>query len=269
MSETEDPPRLKDLGGASVSLLRAASRVPAMSSEDRAAIVAGIGAAASTGTATTTSATSAGNASSAAGGALASKGLLAGLAGVVVVGGVVASFMLASPAPSTQEAAPASLSAPAASQAVPDAPGEALPEAPAAVPAASSVPVVEAPVAAPRPSAPVATPAAARAPARASASASASPAGESSLAAESALIGKARGLLESDPRGSLALLDEHRRRHPRGELAAERDFLSIKALRRLGQTDEARARARSYPARYPSSPYTPAVQGILAELGGP
>jgi hypothetical protein len=65
------------------------------------------------------------------------------------------------------------------------------------------------------------------------------------------------------------LLDEHRRHHPRGELAAEREFLTIKALRRTGRVDEARERARSYPARYPTSPYTPSVQGILAELGGP
>jgi len=310
MSDSQDPPRLKDLEGASASLLRDATRVPVMSGEDRAAIFGSIGAAtvvgASAGTTTTatqgagatsaagggagaTSAAGAGAGATSAAGALTSKGLLVGVASVVVAGAVVASFVLASgpkalPGPSASvpshaasaiDAPRGAIEAPSEPPPAPSGMDEEAPPAPQPVEALAAGAQEATPAAGERRASPGASAggrasaAAASARARAASSSESGGAGESSLAEESALVGKARGVLESNPQASLALLDEHRRRHPRGELAAEREFLSIKALRRVGRVDDARARARSYPARYPSSPYRPAVQSILAELGGP
>lgn len=89
------------------------------------------------------------------------------------------------------------------------------------------------------------------------------------LAEESALIGRARANLASSPGLTLAAVDEHARRFPRGELAPEREYLRVSSLRRLGRNDEARARGRGYLSTYPSSPYAPSVRRILAELAAP
>jgi hypothetical protein len=89
------------------------------------------------------------------------------------------------------------------------------------------------------------------------------------LSEESALVDRARANLGTNANDALAAIDEHARRFPRGELAPEREYLRISALRRLGRPDEARTRARKYLATYPSSSYVPSVRTILSELGGP
>jgi hypothetical protein len=86
------------------------------------------------------------------------------------------------------------------------------------------------------------------------------------LARESALIGRARGSLVSNPASSLEAIDEHARKYPQGELAPEREYLRVSALHRLGRDDEAKARARAYLGRFSSSPYVPAVKKLLTEL---
>jgi hypothetical protein len=274
-----DPTRLKDTveasgaSNAARSLLRDASAVPAMTSEDRAAIVAAaMGAAGST-----IAATGMGSAA-AKGSIVTTKLFLTGLATVAVVGAVVGGLVLSRPAP------PAPASTAAASTISPP---------PSAVASAPAAPVVSARADEPSPSAAVSSTAAASASARArsapsvaapapaavvsavpseSAHARSTPAdheAEDTLAKESALIGAARANLESNSREAISQLEEHERRFPRGELAAERDFLMIKALRRLGRTDDARTRARGYAAKYPSSPYVPAVRMLRGELGTP
>jgi hypothetical protein len=75
------------------------------------------------------------------------------------------------------------------------------------------------------------------------------------LSREIALIDAARGGLEAAPAQSLAALDRHRREFLRGQLAAEREFLAVEALRRLGRLDEARRRAGALATQYPSSSY--------------
>lgn len=87
----------------------------------------------------------------------------------------------------------------------------------------------------------------------------ASPSG-SAVAADALLeeaqsLERVRARLGGDPAGALAALADHQRRFPRGQLGAEREYLTIDALSRLGRRDEARARARAFLARYPSSPY--------------
>jgi hypothetical protein len=76
------------------------------------------------------------------------------------------------------------------------------------------------------------------------------------LVRETGLIDAARErLAAAAPSQALAALETHRREFPRGQLAAEREFLAVEALRRLGRTAEARARAAELAARFPSSSY--------------
>jgi hypothetical protein len=90
------------------------------------------------------------------------------------------------------------------------------------------------------------------------------PAGDT-LAEESALVGRARRDLRANPSATLSAVDEHATRFPRGELAPEREYLRISALRRLDRVDDARRFARTYVAMFPSSPHAAAVRAFLAE----
>lgn len=82
--------------------------------------------------------------------------------------------------------------------------------------------------------------------------------------AESRTIAHARSLLRTgQARSALAALDAARRDFPNGELAQERDALTIDALRVLGNTAEARRRATLFLARYPSSPHAPMARRAL------
>lgn len=69
---------------------------------------------------------------------------------------------------------------------------------------------------------------------------------------------------ESDPRAALARAAEHERQFPRGQMAAEREFLAVQALRATGRDDEARARARALVARFPESPYASRVRSLTS-----
>jgi hypothetical protein len=75
------------------------------------------------------------------------------------------------------------------------------------------------------------------------------------LAEEEALLERARRSASSAPRQALKLLREHRRQFPNGQLAAERLFLSVNVLERLGEMDAAREQARLLIARFPDSVY--------------
>jgi len=188
----------------------------------------------------------------------ASKAVLASsmskaIAAVAVVGAVGAGIAASRMRPRASIATPAtsSVTAPSApsSPLTPPTPAEPPASAEAVPPAARSC----APIAAPT------RPVAGRAPGDAREG--------DPLAAESALVTRARQALASDPAAALAAVDEHARRFPRGELAPEREYVRISALRRLGRTDEVRARATRYLTTYGSSPYAPAVRKILSEVG--
>jgi hypothetical protein len=78
---------------------------------------------------------------------------------------------------------------------------------------------------------------------------------DESLAAESAALLRARSLLSDDPAAALAALDAHAASFSRPQLADERDFMAVEALRALGRDAEAEARARALIARDPQGPY--------------
>jgi hypothetical protein len=83
------------------------------------------------------------------------------------------------------------------------------------------------------------------------------------LTREIGLVDAARRDVAAAPAQALAAADAHRRAFPDGQLAAEREFLAIEALRRLGRLDEARQRARALEARYPSSSYAARAARLL------
>ncbi len=64
-----------------------------------------------------------------------------------------------------------------------------------------------------------------------------------SLAAEAALLERARAQLGSSPATALQLADEHRRSFLQGQLGPERELIAIDALVRLGRRDAALRRA--------------------------
>jgi hypothetical protein len=87
---------------------------------------------------------------------------------------------------------------------------------------------------------------------------------ETGLSAERALLDAARGALErEDGAAALASTNEHQRRFPEGILAQEREAMAVRALAMLGRTDEARARAVHFRARFPGSVLTPALESSI------
>jgi len=85
---------------------------------------------------------------------------------------------------------------------------------------------------------------------------------------ELALLMSAQDALEASPQRALGLLDEHARVHPNGSFAIERESLAIDALRKLGRTSAAQARARAFIARFPNAPSAKPLQRWLDESVG-
>jgi hypothetical protein len=90
-----------------------------------------------------------------------------------------------------------------------------------------------------------------------------------SLAREAAMLEDARGILDRNPSGALAVLDRHASMFPAGSLAIERELLGVEALRRLRRFTEARARGDALLARARGSIYEERVHAILAALPSP
>ncbi len=70
---------------------------------------------------------------------------------------------------------------------------------------------------------------------------------------EAELLERARRLLGSNPSGALELAQQHRARFAGGVLAQEREVIAIEALRRLGRSAEADARAEAFERAFPNS----------------
>ncbi|HEY7371745.1 MAG TPA: hypothetical protein VIF57_06160 [Polyangia bacterium] len=122
----------------------------------------------------------------------------------------------------------------------------AVPAAPAARPARRHV--AEARVAsAPAPEAPAAAP-------------------TDALAREIPLIDAARSDLATSPARALASLEAHRRQFPRGQLAAERDFLAVQALLQTSRMADAKQRAAELASRYPSSSYAARAARLIEDV---
>ena len=91
--------------------------------------------------------------------------------------------------------------------------------------------------------------------------------GGSSLAAEGALLNRARtDLARGDAAAALAALATHRARYPHGPLAEEAGALRVLALCRLGRPRAARGAAARFYARWPGSLLRGAVDQALQGL---
>jgi hypothetical protein len=113
-------------------------------------------------------------------------------------------------------------------------------EAPSSAAPSSAIEVKNAPVLAPRP--PSAAPSL-KAPSR------------DTLAEEELLLESARRAAASSPAAAWAFLQQHQRKFPNGQLSAERAFLSVDVLRRLGKHAAADREAERLIARFPNSTY--------------
>jgi hypothetical protein len=87
------------------------------------------------------------------------------------------------------------------------------------------------------------------------------------LAEEEALLEEARKTLSQDPARALTLLRRHQTRFAHGELTAERMYLSVDCLSRLGKRDAARREADALIERYPDSAYARRAPLLLTAPG--
>ncbi|MDI1435869.1 hypothetical protein [Polyangium sorediatum] len=95
---------------------------------------------------------------------------------------------------------------------------------------------------------------------------SAEPVMEDSITREIVMLEEARRLMATSPSEALGRVEAHAREFPAGRLAAEREFLAIDTLLRLGRKNEARARAEALLERSSGSPYEVRVRRKLDEM---
>lgn len=88
------------------------------------------------------------------------------------------------------------------------------------------------------------------------------PSPKDTLAMEESLLERARESLGT-PSRSLALLAEHERRFPGGELTAERLYLSARAHEKAGNVAQAQKYAQALARRFPKSTYLAGVKSLL------
>jgi hypothetical protein len=88
------------------------------------------------------------------------------------------------------------------------------------------------------------------------------------LVRESELVQAAMRALASDPSNALRLADRHAREFPNGQLVAERAYVRVRALARLGRTDEAVREAVALIDAHPESEYAARLSRALESGGG-
>ena len=82
---------------------------------------------------------------------------------------------------------------------------------------------------------------------------------------ELALLRRALGALEAQPRQSLELAAQHERDYAEGIFGQEREVIAIDALVALQRTGAAEARARRFLESYPRSAHAPRIRTLLGE----
>lgn len=82
---------------------------------------------------------------------------------------------------------------------------------------------------------------------------------------EVSYLRRSRNALHSDPARALSIANGHTSRYPHGSLDQERELIAIDALVRLGQRDQARARADAFRAHYPNSAHLGRVSALVGD----
>lgn len=90
-----------------------------------------------------------------------------------------------------------------------------------------------------------------------------------SLAEEEALLEAARSASARNPARALSLLHQHQARFPNGQLGAERLYLTVDCLQRLGNVSGAKREAAALLKSYPNSAYARRVQQLLPASPSP
>jgi hypothetical protein len=90
-----------------------------------------------------------------------------------------------------------------------------------------------------------------------------------SLAREAAMLEEARGWVERNPSGALAVLNRHATMFPNGSLSIERELIAVDALRRLGRVAEAQTRGTALLGQARGSIYEERVRALLQTLTSP
>lgn len=212
-------------------------------------VVAGaaLGAATAAKAATSTGASAGASASASGTAGAASLGLTAKalpwIVGAFVVGTGTGAAVHATLAPATPAVAPVASVAPPPRATLTAVPASATASVPVVTP--HDLPsIAPAPLPAPKPSA---APSASNAP-------------DVDLAAERALVDRARSALSAgQPAAAIDAVDAHAARFPTGRLAEEREALAVQALARSGNTAAAKRRADAFRKAYPNSIFAPAV----------
>ena len=189
---------------------------------------------------------------------------VASLVGASAAGGYVASRALDGPA---DRAARSPLAGTARARSTRAAGLEPVPSTASSASSPSEAPLVAEPS---EPRAPKAARAIPSAPASAPASSDSSgesvarePTAGESVAAEAKLLESARSFLGDSPALALELTEQHRRLHPAAQLSAEREFIAIEALLRLGRRQEAERRAAPRLEQAPDSLYARRLRQLL------
>lgn len=86
-----------------------------------------------------------------------------------------------------------------------------------------------------------------------------------SLAREVPLIDEGRAAVATSPSRALAVLETHRREFPRGQLAAEREFLAVQALLQMNHMADAKKRAEELGVHYPTSSYAARAARLIED----
>jgi hypothetical protein len=86
-----------------------------------------------------------------------------------------------------------------------------------------------------------------------------------SLAREVPLIDEGRAALATTPSRALAVLETHRREFPRGQLAAEREFLAVQALLQMNHMVDAKKRAEELAVHFPQSSYAARAARLIED----
>jgi hypothetical protein len=73
---------------------------------------------------------------------------------------------------------------------------------------------------------------------------------------EAQILSAARGLIMSDPKRALVLLDQHAALYPTGVLGQEREVLRVRALKQAGQMSSAEREAAEFRKEHPESAHT-------------
>ena len=172
---------------------------------------------------------------------------------IATTGAVAGVWWVLARQPGDAPSAPASPATPLLGEArAPDAPP---PEAPAPGVPAPDVPAAESPARAAQPPRDLSTP-----PARAAANRPRLATSRARVAGEARLLERAQAALDGKPAEALRLSREHEARFPRGALVQEREVIAIEALRRLGHTAAAQARAAQFERRFHGSVHAPRLE---------